>query len=193
MAVLPAVFLAASRARLQVVVVGDPRQLPSILSSRNPVAKKIMGRSIFEVTVPDPCGSALVSMLDTQYRMAPEIGRLVSGLFYQGGLKNAEATEELGPKTAREPFPGRGVAVVDLAGKSRCQRAPNSKSRFNEESARVAVAIAIFAYRAVADDLYSQRGRPLHLGQAAGMGGYVANPSAFERFQRDVKDVRLAR
>ncbi|MBI3929024.1 MAG: DNA2/NAM7 family helicase [Armatimonadetes bacterium] len=142
MAVLPAVFLAASRARLQVVVVGDPRQLPSILSSRNPLARKILGRSIFEVTVPEPESSELVSTLDTQYRMCPEIGRLVSTLFYQCGLKNAEATRELAPKTAREPFSGRGVTVVDLAGKSRCQRAPNSKSRFNEESARVAVAIA---------------------------------------------------
>ncbi|MCA9793234.1 MAG: DNA2/NAM7 family helicase, partial [Candidatus Eremiobacteraeota bacterium] len=142
MAVLPAVFLAASRASQQVIVVGDPRQLPSILSSRNQAARRILGRSIFEVTVPDPSNSPLVSMLDTQYRMAPEIGELVSRLFYEGNLKNADSTGELADKTGREPFPGRGVTVVDLAGKSTCQRPPNSKSRYNEESAEVAVAIA---------------------------------------------------
>lgn len=152
MALLPAVFLAAARARRQVVVVGDPRQLPSIMSSRQPLARKILGRSIFEVTVPDPATSALVTMLDTQYRMAPEIGDLVGGLFYGGGLRHAPATAGLAAKTAREPFPGRGVTVVDLAGKSRCERPPNSRSRFNEESARVAVAIV---RRAMADGVES--------------------------------------
>ncbi len=142
MAVLPAVFLAAARARLQVVVVGDPRQLPSILSSRNAAARKILGRSIFEVAVPDPTNSELVAMLDTQYRMCPEIGDLVSQLFYDGNLRNAACTTELAAKTARQPFPGRGVTVVDLAGKSRCLRPSNSRSRYNEESAEVAVAVA---------------------------------------------------
>lgn len=142
MAILPAVFLAAARARQQVVVVGDPRQLPSILSSRNRAAKKILGRSIFEVTVPDPHRSDLVCMLDTQYRMCPEIGELVSELFYAGELKNSGCTGQLAEKTAREPFPGRGVTVVDLGGKSTCRRPPNSKSRYNEDSARIAVALA---------------------------------------------------
>lgn len=152
MALLPAVFLAAARARRQVMVVGDPRQLPSIMSSREPLARKILGRSIFEVSVPDPAASDLVTMLDTQYRMAPEIGDLVSRLFYGDGLRHAPETAELAPRTAREPFPGRGVTVVDLAGKSRCERPPNSRSRYNEESARVAVAIV---RKALADGVES--------------------------------------
>ena len=152
MALLPAVFLAAARARRQVVVVGDPSQLPSIMSSRQPAARKILGRSIFEVTVPDPATSDLVTMLDTQYRMAPEIGDLVSGLFYGGALRHAPSTADLAARTAREPFPGRAVTVVDLAGKSRCERPPNSRSRYNEEGARVAVAVV---RKALADGVES--------------------------------------
>lgn len=152
MALLPAVFLAAARARRRVVVVGDPRQLPSIMSSRHAMARKALGRSIFEVTVPEPSTSDLVTMLDTQYRMAPEIGDLVSELFYGGGLRHAACTEALAERTARQPFAGRAVTVVDLAGRSRCDREPQGRSRWNEESARVAVAIV---RKALADGVES--------------------------------------
>ena len=61
-------------------MVGDPRQLPSIVHSDSRDARQFLGRSIFEVTVPEPEKSDVVAMLDVQYRMHPQIGQLVSEL-----------------------------------------------------------------------------------------------------------------
>ncbi|NIA16384.1 MAG: AAA family ATPase, partial [Nitrospiraceae bacterium] len=80
MAILPTLFYCATLADAKAVMVGDPKQLPPIVQSRAPYVRQVMGRSIFEVTVPRPHASDVVEMLDTQYRMHPAIGDLVSGL-----------------------------------------------------------------------------------------------------------------
>ncbi|ODT77131.1 hypothetical protein ABS71_02760 [bacterium SCN 62-11] len=135
MALLPAIYLAAGRARQQVVLVGDPQQLPAILASRDPYALQAMGRNIFAVLGERPERI----MLDVQYRMHPRIGELVSTLFYQGGLQH-QPPPGAGEIAAGAPFPGEALVLLDIRGEARTD--PGDFSRYNPESARQAVDLA---------------------------------------------------
>jgi DNA replication protein DnaC len=136
MAVLPAFFVACSKATKRTVAVGDPRQLPSILTSRDSFVRHALGRNIFEV------GKVPQTMLNTQYRMHPEIGDLVSHLAYEDRLISARSSEEFEEWTQRDPLEGGSVAGFDLQGASVCQKQPGSSSRFNDESAGVCLKLA---------------------------------------------------
>jgi AAA domain len=136
MAILPAFFVACTRAERRTVAVGDPRQLPSILTSRDSFVRHALGRNIFEI------GEAPKAMLTTQYRMHPEIGELVSYLAYDGQLKHARGAEEFEEWTKRDPLEGGAVAGFDLQGSSVCQKLPGQSSRFNEASAGVCLKLA---------------------------------------------------
>jgi hypothetical protein len=139
MALLPTVYLAAGRSRSQVVVVGDPQQLPAILSTKDKFAQQALGRNIFEVLGQRP---ELV-MLDIQYRMHPKIGELVNGLFYNGALKHAAEGTQL--VAERAPFAGEALVLVDCAGLGRCQTEPGDYSRCNLDTAALAVKLALEA------------------------------------------------
>ena len=144
MATLPALFHAASLCTRRAIMVGDPRQLPPIVQSDDPVVRRAIGRNVFEVAVPDPERSDAVAMLDVQYRMHPAIGALVGGLFYGGRLTHgATGTEAI---TARAPFPGEAVVVVDT--RSTCQRSQKGTSRVNLTSAETTAELAHEAVRA---------------------------------------------
>ena len=72
-------------------IVGDFRQLPPICQSREAIAKKWLGRSIFdqcEITRTVGAGQedARLQMLHIQYRMVPAIAAIPNDLFYQGRL-----------------------------------------------------------------------------------------------------------
>lgn len=136
MAILPSFFLACLRATKRTVAVGDPRQLPSILTSRDPFVKHSLGRSVFEL------GEAPKTMLTTQYRMHPEIGAMVGHLAYDGELSSARGAEEFEEWTRRDPLEGGALAGFDLHGTSVCQRLPGQSSRFNMESAGVCLRLA---------------------------------------------------
>ena len=138
MALLPAIYLAAGRSQYQVVLVGDPQQLPAILASRDPFAQQVMGRNIFEVL--GDCPQRV--MLDVQYRMHPAIGELVSQLFYGGALRHA-ASAQVEEIAARAPFPGRAVVVVESSGP--CCTDPGDYSRYNPGSAKLAMELAVQA------------------------------------------------
>lgn len=137
MALLPAVYLAASRARSQVILVGDPQQLPAILNCREPFAQQALARNIFEVVGPRPERI----MLDLQYRMHPVIGDLVSQLFYEGGLRH-QPHPETSAIAAAEPFAGEPVVVMDSAGQGPCQTEPGEFSRYNRVTAGWCVDLA---------------------------------------------------
>ena len=145
MAVLPTLFYCAALASDQVIMVGDPQQLPPIVQSREPYVHRAMGRSIFAVTVPKPHDSKLVVMLDTQYRMHPRIGDLVGELFYDGRLRHGESTEVTINIAAAAPYPGEPLVLVDTQGQTRCATREGSYSRYNEETARVCLDLALEA------------------------------------------------
>ena len=152
MAVLPTLFYCATLARSQVIMVGDPQQLPPIVQSNERYVRQAMGRSIFQVTVPEPHQSDLVVMLDTQYRMHPAIGDLVGGLFYDGRLRHGNGHQQQEGIAARAPFAGAPVVVVDTEGRTACATPQGSYSRFNDATAAACVNMA---HQAVADGIES--------------------------------------
>ncbi|MFT3699970.1 MAG: AAA domain-containing protein [Kofleriaceae bacterium] len=138
MATLPALFVAAAKCTKRAIMVGDPRQLPPIVQSDDDLVRRAIGRSIFDVTVPQPETSPNVALLSTQYRMAPPIGALVGGLFY--GDRLTHAASDVAPITARAPFPDEALVVVDVP--STCARAPKGSSRINLDSAARTIELA---------------------------------------------------
>jgi hypothetical protein len=145
MAILPTLFYCAALATDKVVAVGDPQQLPPIIQSRDAFVRRAMGRSIFAVTVPRPLESNLVALLNTQYRMHPQIGELVSELFYEGQLRHGQNTDQREKLAAYPPYPGKALVVIDTAGQTTCATAQGSFSRFNEHSAELCTQLAHMA------------------------------------------------
>lgn len=146
MAILPTLFYCAALGT-RAIMVGDPQQLPPIVQSSEAFVYRAMGRSIFEVTVPDAEASDLVVMLDTQYRMHPVIGDLVSELFYHGKLRHDDIALETGDIAAKEPYPGAPLVVLDTAGRSVCATREGGYSRLNEKTAQVCADLAVEAVR----------------------------------------------
>lgn len=142
MATLPALFLAACRCTDQAIMVGDPRQLPPIVHARDEVVQRAIGRSVFDVTIPDPARSDLVALLDVQYRMHPAIGELVGRLFYDGRLRHAADDARSHAIAARAPYPGMPLVVVDTAARTACQRPAKGTSRVNPASAELTAELA---------------------------------------------------
>ena len=100
MAPLPHLYWASGRCRQFATIVGDFLQLPPICISDKPMAKKWLGRSIFAVLgingVVEACRDKRVKLLDTQYRMAPEISAIPKRFFYQNKLEDHSSTTEKG-------------------------------------------------------------------------------------------------
>ncbi len=96
MAPLTHLYWAASRCREFVTIMGDFLQLPPICIAEKPMAQKWLGRSIFDVlginSVPGATSDGRVKLLDTQYRMAPEISAIPNSLFYAGILTDDPST-----------------------------------------------------------------------------------------------------
>ena len=137
MAVLPALFYSLTRAKEKAVLVGDPMQLPSVVQSQNSFVKRAMGRSIYQVGLEDDFSNDTVHLLDTQYRMHPIIGDMISKLFYSGRLINGISPESRKEISSLNPAPGQPFGRIDLKGKSLCQRKEGSSSRFNQVSAEI--------------------------------------------------------
>lgn len=195
MAILPTLFYCAALARDKVIMVGDPRQLPPIVQSRDPYVRQAMGRSIFAVTVPEPHQSELVVLLEEQYRMHPVIGQLVSESFYEGRLRDGAGIADRQALADRQPFAGHPLVVVDTAGKTRCRTAAGSFSRYNEGSADCCVELALAAVSDGLDSVavitpYAEQARLVRrlLAQAGGNAARV-ECSTVHRFQGNERDL----
>jgi superfamily I DNA and/or RNA helicase len=97
MAPLPHLYWAVSRCRGYITIVGDFLQLPPICISEEEMAQKWLGKSIFFVLGINGVNEAVkdrrVTLLDTQYRMAPEISLIPNRFFYQNILKDHLSTK----------------------------------------------------------------------------------------------------
>jgi len=146
----PAVAAASLIALKRIVVYGDFRQLPPIRLAQTPSAHAWLGRDCFEIAGvkqqvdagrPEP----RVSLLRTQYRMAPPISRIVNSLSYGGRLENASDLEKrLAPLVELEPAPGAAVVLMTTQGlHPACFRDPaaGSFSRLNPLHAVLALTI----------------------------------------------------
>lgn len=92
MAPIPALWIAAGLADNNAVVVGDPKQLPPIVISEKDMAKKWLGRDIFEVAGLTDYGFEVphLSPLWMQYRMHPSISLVANDLIYENRLENGK-------------------------------------------------------------------------------------------------------
>jgi hypothetical protein len=90
MVAMPWVLAAAANAGRQLIIAGDPKQLPPIVASESGGAKAWFGSSVFShVGVDDPTSHPSLTFLDEQHRMPAEVANLVSNLSYQGKLRTA--------------------------------------------------------------------------------------------------------
>ncbi len=100
MAPLPQLYWAASRCRGYITIVGDFLQLPPICIAEEDMAQKWLGRSLFDVLGINQVRKAIrderVTLLDTQYRMAPEISLIPNRFFYHSMLKDDSSTSNRG-------------------------------------------------------------------------------------------------
>jgi hypothetical protein len=148
MARLPLVFHCAGLASKRAILVGDPRQLPPIFEAPDAIVHATLGRTVFDLGNRATPASDDSVLLDTQYRMHPAIGQLVSGLNYAGRLRSAAAGPAALQVLADEPFAGSPLVLVDLAGTNHSCERQGPWSRINRTSAAIAVRLALSASRA---------------------------------------------
>ena len=88
MAPIPAIWVAASLITNNAVVVGDPKQLPPIVTSTHELAMKWLGRDVFDISgvMESPVGNLVP--LKEQRRMHPDIASIPNELIYDGILVN---------------------------------------------------------------------------------------------------------
>ena len=130
----------------QLVLVGDPQQLPATVLAK----REIMGnyeRSLFERM--GNCGVP-VHTLDVQYRMHPAISHFPRNQFYQGILKDSESVSRSSPFFSRPPFNLNPFMFLDVVS-GRDSISSQSQSRFNPEEAAVCVSI-FFALLRIAQE-----------------------------------------
>jgi hypothetical protein len=144
MAPLPYVYWAASKATTYATIVGDFKQLPPICVSEGSMAKKWLGRSIFDVlnitNGAEAEADERVSLLDTQYRMAPRIAEISNRLFYDSKLKHHHSTHD---HVLQEPFGDlNNLVLVDTSSLNPWCSRLSTGGRFNIYSALVATTLA---------------------------------------------------
>lgn len=143
MAPLPHLYWAASKCRGYVTIVGDFLQLLPICIAQEDMAQKWLGRSMFSVMGIDQVKKAVrddrVTLLDTQYRMAPDISVIPNKFFYQGMLKDAPATNNQSPDDGIATQP---LALVETGGMNPWCSRLSTGGRFNLYNALLCCTIA---------------------------------------------------
>ena len=194
MAALPPLFYAACLCREKAIMVGDPRQLPPIVHSREALVQRTIGRSVFEVTIPDPARSDVVAMLDVQYRMHPVIGALVGRLFYDGRLLHGADVARNDAIASRAPYRGMPLIVLDTIARTTCQRSAKGASRVNAVSAEITAGLAFEAVTDGAGSVavitpYAAQARDIRRSLAALRIAGAVECSTIHRFQGRECDV----
>jgi len=99
MAPIPALWIAASLADANAIVVGDFKQLPPIVLSEHKLAQKWLGRDIFAeaglLPLPDPPPPFFIA-LKRQYRMHPSVSAIPNALIYNNLLEDDRVTSDDG-------------------------------------------------------------------------------------------------
>jgi hypothetical protein len=180
MAPLPYLFWALSRARHHAALCGDFLQLPPVALAQTPAARRWLGRNIYQhlgITTPHHArDNPRVFLLNTQYRMDPEIAEIPNRLFYNGVLSTDPGT------AARPGAASNPLVLVDTSDAGAwCVRLARG-SRLNLHSAHVAATLA-------------QRlaGTPPAAGRVAIITPYAAQARLLGAFIRDLGLARIVR
>ncbi len=148
MATIPQIAYAAKLARKNFVCMGDFRQLPPIVQSskESPLNADIFQYCGITQAVDQGSNHKWLCLLDTQYRMHPEIADFAGRSIYNGLLKFANGMTEKREKTVMaEPFAGRAMEFVDLSGTMSTCIKSSDDSHANVLSAFVTFSLALKA------------------------------------------------
>lgn len=148
MATIPQIAYAAKLARKNFVCMGDFRQLPPIVQSskESPLNADIFQYCGITQAVDQGSNHKWPCLLDTQYRMHPEIADFAGRSIYNGLLKSANGMTEKREKTVMaEPFAGRAMEFVDLSGTMSTCIKSSDDSHANVLSAFVTFSLALKA------------------------------------------------
>ncbi len=148
MAYIPQIVLSASLAKQHFVCMGDFKQLPPIVqnSDDSPLCSDMFDYAGITQAVESGKGHNWLCLLDTQYRMHPDIASFVSDNMYHSLLKTAS---NLLPEKLEvckyAPIKGRSLGFVDLSGMlSVCSKTADG-SKINVLSAMIAFGMALSA------------------------------------------------
>lgn len=148
MATIPQIAYATKLARKNFVCMGDFRQLPPIVQSskESPLNADIFQYCGITQAVDQGSNHKWLCLLDTQYRMHPEIADFAGRSIYNGLLKSANGMTEKREKTVMaEPFAGRAMEFVDLSGTMSTCIKSSDDSHANVLSAFVTFSLALKA------------------------------------------------
>ena len=148
MATIPQIAYAAKLARKNFVCMGDFRQLPPIVQSskESPLNADIFQYCGITQAVDQGSNHKWLCLLDTQYRIHPEIADFAGRSIYNGLLKSANGMTEKREKTVMaEPFAGRAMEFVDLSGTMSTCIKSSDDSHANVLSAFVTFSLALKA------------------------------------------------
>lgn len=134
---LPAVGYVIGLASKQAVVAGDFRQLPPIITAKDPFVKEWMGKDIFtKVGIAEAVGKGVLpdnlARLTRQYRMDEDICNVINRLFYDGGLETDASVRERRPTNAYPEILSLPLTLVDTSDQYPfANYKPNTYSRYN--------------------------------------------------------------
>ncbi len=138
---LPHLYWALTKATIGATLVGDFNQRPLAAGAESAMAQKWLNSSIFDHlkinTVATAAQHKFVSLLDTQYGMAPEIAAAASVLFYGGLLKSDETTYQIAIDDSI--FAAARMVIVDTSAVDPWCLSPATGGRFNLYSAGLAI------------------------------------------------------
>ena len=146
MAYVPQIVFAASLASGHFVCVGDFRQLPPIVQSKD---ASVLNQDIFQyckitTAVNNHLRYKWLCLLDVQRRMHPEIAEFISRNMYDNMLKTAlEMLKKTEPIALLAPIPNTPLGLVDLSGMLSVCSQTADHSRINVLSAFVDYSLAL--------------------------------------------------
>ncbi len=144
MATLPMLYFVAGLADERILIVGDFKQIPAIVLAHTDHAKNWLRRDIFDVAGVTNLDSStrLCEMLRIQYRMNPDISKIVSTHIYNGLLTDHESVKR-GPNVDRPPGAGYSLILIDTSSLGPwCTTRDETRSRINLIHAELAMYMA---------------------------------------------------
>ncbi len=124
MASLPYLVIMAARCKKNLVIAGDPMQLPPIALTNEERARKQLEQDIFAYASsadhPDELfqwhdqNPLTTSFFDVQYRLHADLAAIISDVFYDGRLKSHESVTNVDKKRSKKGIT-RSFRVIDTA------------------------------------------------------------------------------
>ena len=174
MAYIPHCFYVATLAARRIAIFGDFRQLGPISQAQTEASETWLQRDVFDeagiiTRVDRNQDDARMVLLQTQYRMHPDISKIPNRLFYGERLQDGEGVESNTLEIVNSnPHPGRSLIFYDLSkASSFCCKETESHSRFNIISALIAAELSYQSLKTQSGNIgiitpYNAQSRLLH-------------------------------